>query len=128
MNVFEFNPISVPIRYNVCFFTGVDLDCERKPGKKEKKGILGKIINKSKLIRITESITVVKNPRTIYEPWVLSSKLTKEMFCHKCGCKSFYSSGNHVGYPEFWCEVFCDRCSTLIASADNSIFGLEIFR
>lgn len=86
-----------------------DIICGRKAPRKQKKAIIGTVLNKSKLRkRIHQYIT---------------TDMEGLEFCPSCGCHLIRSRyHDEVEYPEIWEEWFCVRCNEYLGGADNSAY------
>ncbi|SQB33428.1 hypothetical protein [Clostridium cochlearium] len=96
-------------------------DGEKLP-RKIKKKILGNKLSKNKIRkRINKLELKVDVWSNGYEvPYV------EDEFCPKCGCEEVYSTGNMAFYPEVYEKMYCLRCGTLVAMADNSAMIHEL--
>ncbi|MFA5014309.1 MAG: hypothetical protein WC549_02035 [Actinomycetota bacterium] len=86
--------------------------------RKIKKAILGFRMNRSNLRNLLQSVRVIKPAETCFEKPIIFPFL----FCPKCGCRSFYGTGNMTEYPEHYEYFYCMRCRNRVAVIDNSPF------
>lgn len=87
-----------------------------KVPRKAKKAILGKRMNKAKLNRLLDSVTIGEQAHTMYE----TADIKPYLFCPHCGCQQTRSSGNLTAHPEHWEYEYCLRCNKVVGYIDNS--------
>jgi hypothetical protein len=86
--------------------------------RKTKKFFLGLKLSKSKIKRKIKHFKVFYHAKNLTE----ESLFNMQLFCPNCGCTLTRSTGNMVDYPEIWDIVYCLRCNTRVAEADNSTY------
>lgn len=102
-------------------YTAISNGC--KVPRKAKKAILGNRLNKSKLYKLLNSVTIGDPAKTMYQ----TADIKPYLFCPRCGCQQTRSSGNLTAYPEHWEYDYCLRCNNVVGYIDNSpyIHALE---
>lgn len=94
------------------------LQYHEKVPRKSKKAILGPKLTSGKLNKLLKTVTFGEPIVTMYE----EREIYPYAFCPKCGCKSYYGTGNKTGYPEHWEYFHCLRCRNVVGYIDNSAF------